>query len=252
MAEPVSRHYSCASESADSPIWHNALKTMLEWLRDIALSFCPAWVRKRYRSHSPTTVLRASIVAGILQAILCSWWLFLGYRAFWFMRSQQYGPILRRANETTQAWFGGIFWIEYILFHPLALLLLYLVFEGLVRFGGGLCTQEVIPSLPVTLAFAIKATITKRQERGDLDRLASVPDEVEMLDGDRFRVASARPRPNWNANMTIEIRGECYEVEREEKGAPPRIHVYFLRRAPIGKIRRGYEQYSIPATLQKN
>ena len=148
---------------------------MLEWLRDIALSFCPAWVRKRYRPHSPTTVLRASVVAGILQGILCSWWLFLGYRAFWYMRARQYGPILNRANETTQAWFGVIFSIEYILFHPLALLLLYLAFEGLVRFVGGLCTQEVIPSLPVTVAFAIKASMSKRDERRELARLDSIP-----------------------------------------------------------------------------
>lgn len=224
---------------------------MLEWLRDIALSFCPAWVRKRYRPNSQVTVLRASILAGILQAILCSWWLFLGYRAFWYMRARQYGPILNRANETTQAWFGGIFWIEYILFHPLAQLLLYLVFEGLVRFGGGLCTQEVIPSLPVTLAFAIKAKLSKREERSELEQLDSVPDTFEILDGDRFRIASARSRPSWNANMTIEIQGECYEIEREENGVPPRIHVYLLRRAPIGKVRRGYEQYNIPAAQMK-
>lgn len=225
--------------------------TMLERLRDIALSFCPAWVRKRYRPNSQVTVLRASILAGILQAILCSWWLFLGYRAFWYMRARQYGPILNRANETTQAWFGGIFWIEYILFHPLAQLLLYLAFEGLVRFAGGLCTQEVIPSLPVTLAFAVKTKLSKREERRELEQLDSIPDTFEMLDGDRFRIASARPRPNWNAKMTIEIRGECYEVEQEEKGAPPRTHVYLLRRAPIGKIRRGYEQYSVPPIQMK-
>jgi len=219
---------------------------MFELLRDIALSFCSARTRSLHRPQSPLTVLRASILTGILQTLACSWWLVSGYKAFLLQRMEQYGHILNRANETTQAWFGGLFFVEYVLFHPLALLSLYLAMEGCIRFAGGLCVSEVIPSLPVVLVFAIKDRIGKRQEQRELERLASIPDAVDVLaGGDRFRIATAVAKPHWNPSLTIEIQGEWYEVEREERGTVPRAHVYLLRRAPAGKILRAYEKYDI-------
>jgi hypothetical protein len=219
---------------------------MVEWLRDIALGFCPAWVRSRHRPHSPATVLRASTFTGILQSVLCAWGLLAGYRSFVAVRAEQYGQVINRANETTQAWFSGILFIEYILFHPPALLLLYLACEGCVRFVAGLCVSEVVGSLPITVVFAIQTAKRNRQERRESERLASIADAVEVLEGGaRIRIASARPKPGWNASLTIEIRREHYELEREERGAPPRVHVYLLRRAPIGKIIRGYERYEV-------
>ncbi len=219
---------------------------MFELLRDIALSFCSARTRSHHRPQSPLTVLRASILTGILQTLVCSWWLVSGYKAFLLLRTEQYGHILNRANETTQAWFGGLFFVEYVLFHPLALLSLYLAIEGWIRFAGGLCVSEIIPSLPLVLVFAIKGRIRKRQEQRELERLASIPDAVEVLaGGDRFRIATAVAKTHWNASLTIEIQGEWYEVEREESGTPPRAHVYLLRCAPAGKILRAYEKYDV-------
>jgi hypothetical protein len=106
---------------------------MREFLRDIALSFAPAGVRGRHRPRSRLTVLRGAILTGMAQMCLCAWWLLIGYQAFLAQRMQQYGQILMHANETTQAWFGGVFSVEYILFHPLALVLSYLALEGLIR-----------------------------------------------------------------------------------------------------------------------
>lgn len=218
---------------------------MPEFLRDIALSFAPEQVR---RLHRPNLVLalRATVLTGLLEMLLGSWWLIAGYRTFLGLRLQQYGQVLSRGNETTQTWFGGIFFVEYVLFHPLALLLLYFSLEGLVRFVGGLCVSEIVPSLPVVLFFAGKARMRRKQEQDQLQALASIPDTVEELSGgDGFRIASALIKPTWNASVTIEIRGEHYELERQEIGSPPRTHIYFLRRAPIGKILRGYERYDL-------
>jgi hypothetical protein len=220
---------------------------MPELLRDIALSFAPAWVRGAHRPRSPITVLRGAVLTGLVQMCLCAWQLLIGYQAFLTQRMQQYGQILTRGNETTQAWFGGVFSVEYILFHPLALFLSYLALEGLIRFVGGLCASEVVPSLPVVLFFAIKARMRSRPED-----LPPIPDEVEALgDAGRFRIAAASAKVNWNASLTIEIGGECYEIEREETGSPPRTHIYLLHPVPLGKIRRGYERYDLPATMKR-
>ena len=217
---------------------------MLELLHDIALAFCPAGVRSTHRPHSTSRVLQAATLTGLLQTLLCSWLLFSGYRTLLALRLAKYGNVLERGNETTQAWFLVVFFIEYVLFHPLALLLLYLALEGCVRFVGGLCFSEVVPSLPVVLAFKASGFIRRTQTQRKLAPLAAIPDAFEVLaDGERLRIATALAKPNWTANLTIGIHGEWYEVEREEIGAPPRVYVYVLRRAPIGKILRAYEEY---------
>jgi hypothetical protein len=217
---------------------------MPELLWDIALSFCPAAARSTYRPHSTQRVLQAATLTGILQTVVCAWLLFSGYRALLALRLAKYGNVLERGNETTQAWFLVVFFIEYVLFHPFALLLLYLALEGSVRFVSGVCLSEVVPSLPVVLAFKATALIRRNQTQRKLAPLAAIPDAYEVLaDGKHLRIASALAKATWTANLTIGIHGEWYEVEREETGAPPRVYVYVLRRAPIGKILRGYEEY---------
>ncbi|HJX83559.1 MAG TPA: hypothetical protein VJ723_04365, partial [Candidatus Angelobacter sp.] len=121
---------------------------MVELLWDSALAFCPAAVRSARRPHSASRMLVAATLTGLLQTLLCSWWLLSGYRALLALRLEKYGNVLQRGNETTQAWFLVVFFIEYVFFHPLALLLLYLSLEGIVRFSGGLCFSEVVASLP--------------------------------------------------------------------------------------------------------
>jgi hypothetical protein len=165
------------------------------------------------------------------------------------LKTEQYGPALGHANQTTQVWFVGVLFVEYVLFHPLAMLLLYLAFEGMVRFVGGLCVSEVVPSLPVALIFRIKAGLASRNAKRRLEPLAKMPDVLEVLvDSERLRIAAALAKSHWNASLTIGIGGVWYELEREERGTPPRTYVYFLRRAPVSKILRAYEEYDAAAT----
>lgn len=224
---------------------------MLDLLRDAALSFVPLWMRKLYPPRSPWMVLRASVLTGVVQAALGSWGLVSGYIAFAYLRTQQYGSVLNHANETTQIWFGGIFFVEYVLFHPLALFCLYQAIEGFIRFVAGVCVSEVAPSLAVVLICSVYARATGRKKKRELDLLASIPDMVEaMAEDEGFLIAATQPKPGWNASITIQIGEDCYEVEREEKGIPPRIYIYRLRRAPINKIIRGYEQYELASTVR--
>jgi len=112
---------------------------MRELLLDVALSFCPASVRSAWRPYSSSRVLLAAILTGITQTVLCARVLFAGYVAFLALRSQQYEHVLKSANVTTQAWLVVVFFVEYVIFHPFPLILLYLAFEG----GGSLCGRRV-------------------------------------------------------------------------------------------------------------
>jgi hypothetical protein len=221
---------------------------MRELLRDVGLSFCPASARTIYRPGSPSRVLFAAILTGALQAFLFFKLFLAGYLSFLALRVHQLEGTIQRMNGTTQAWFMVLLLIEYLLFHPLGLACAYLSLEGFIRFTGCVAASEVVPSLPVVLAFKINAYLRRRRERLALEPLAAIPDSLEVLaDGERLRVAAARPKPHWNSSITIRIGEACYEVEREEHGTAPRVYVYVLRRAPIGKALRGYEEYD-PAT----
>jgi hypothetical protein len=222
-----------------------------ELLRDVALSFCPASVRNSNRPGSLSRVLLAAIVTGPLQTFLFFKWFLAGYFSFLALRAQQLQGSIQRMNQTTQAWFLLVLFIEYVLFHPWGLLCLYLAVEGAIRFIAGVGASEVVPSLPVVLAFKINAYVRARKEQRRHQYLATIPDSFEILPGgERLRIAAARPKERWNSSITIGIEGECYEVEREERGPPPRTYVYILRRAPIGKAMRGYEEYNRAAAVE--
>jgi hypothetical protein len=160
-------------------------------------------------------------------------------------------PAVERMNVTTQGWFVALLSIEYVVFHPLALLRLYLAAEGFIRFVGGIAASEVVPSLPVVLFFKMRKYLQERRIRRDLEPLVSIPDSLERLsDGERLRIKTAIAKAGWNASITIGVDGEWYEVEREERGAFPRTHVYILRRVPVGKILRGYDEYDSGAAMK--
>src|SRR5262249_11378639 len=224
---------------------------MRELLRDIALSFCPDSVRRVHQPASPSRVLLAAVLTGPLQTLLFGKWFVSGYLAFLALRGQQLAPAVERMNVTTQGWFAAVLSIEYLVFHPLALLRLYLAAEGFIRFAGGIAVSEVVPSLPMVLLFKIRKYLQERRIRRDLEPLVSIPDSLERLfDGDRLRIRTSIAKASWNASITIGVDGEWYEVEREERGAFPRAYVYILRRAPAGKILRAYDEYDSGAAIK--
>jgi hypothetical protein len=195
-------------------------------------------------------VLLAAIVTGSIQTFLFLKLFLAGYLSLVTLRAHQLEGPMQSANQATQTWFAAVLFVEYLLFHPLGLCCLYLAVEGFIRFAGGIAASEVVPSLPVVLAFKISGYVRGRRERRAVQHLAATPDSCEVLpDGEHLRIAAANPKPTWNASIIIGIEGECYEVEREERAAPPRKYVYILRRAPIGKAMRGYEEYDRAAAV---
>jgi|SRR5215469_3558130 len=224
---------------------------MRELLHDIALSFCPESVKRVHRPSSPSRVLLAAVLTGPLQTLLFGKWFISGYLAFLGLRGRQLAPAVERMNVTTQGWFVALLSIEYVVFHPLALLRLYLAAEGFIRFVGAIAAAEVVPSLPVVLFFKMRKYLQERRIQRDLEPLVSIPDSLERLsDGERLRIKTAFAKAGWNKSIIIGVDGEWYEVEREERGAFPRTHVYILRRAPVGKILRGYDEYDSTAAIK--
>lgn len=224
---------------------------MRELLRDVALSFCPASFRNVHRPASPSRVLLAAILTGPLQTFLFFKWFLAGYLSFLALRAQQLEAPIQRMNQTTQGWLAVALLVEYSLFHPLGLFCLYLALEGLIRFVGGVAASEVVPSLPVAFVLKLNGYVRGRKDQRQQQYLAAIPDSLEVLSGgERLRIAAALAKPRWNSSLTINIGGECYEVEREERGMPPRSYVYILRRAHISKALRGYEEYDRAGAIE--
>jgi hypothetical protein len=214
--------------------------------RDLLLSFCPAEVRRAIPPHSTARTLRAATWGGLLQFLLAGTALAFGFKSYFVLRAQQLHPHVSGATDVGEAGIVVFLALEYLV-HPLSFLLLYLTLEGLVRFAGGLATGEVLPSFFVFLAFKAARAAAKRQERR---RLAALPpDTLERLPDRRIRIASAQPKPGWNASITIGVNGEWFEMERTEQGLAPRSFIYVLRPSPPGKILRGYQDYDLASTL---
>jgi hypothetical protein len=169
--------------------------------------------------------------------------LWLRYKRFFIARSQQWAPYLG-GSERIQVTAFIVATLEFLIY-PASLLLLYFAMEGLTRFVAGFISSQVVPSLPVFLAFRLKERFEHRREA---ERTAALPpDTIEFLRDGRVRIASARRRPQWNASLTIGIRGELLEIENKEPGMPGRPFVYVLKPAAPGRALRGFEEYDLQA-----
>jgi hypothetical protein len=213
-------------------------------LRDFLLSFCPANVRQARRPSSQLTLLRAAMWCGAAQFLLTALVLIVQFKHFFIARSQQMAPHMGGVNSTGEAVITNLFALEFI-FHPLSFFLLYIAFEGAVRFIGSLVNGEIVPSLLIFLFFKISDSTARSISRRRLR--APVADVLERLPDGRMRIASATLKGGWNTSVTIGINGRWFEVEQEEHAQPPRPYIYVLRSAPPGKILRGYQEYPAPA-----
>jgi len=160
--------------------------------------------------------------------------------SYFAVRARQLAPQLAGSNETGQAVISVVVVLEYLL-HPFSLFLLYLAIEGLVRFMGGLITNEVVPSLLVSLAFKTAGLLSWAKARRH--SAPALPDYLEHLPDGRVRIASDRAKTGWNASVTIGLSEKWFEIEREETAPLPRPFVYVLRPLTPGKILRGYQEY---------
>jgi hypothetical protein len=184
--------------------------------------------------------LRSATWGGLAQFLLAALFLLMRLKSHFVLRAQQLGPHMAGSNETGQAIVALIVFLDFLI-HPLSLLLLYLATEGLVRFAGGLITEEIVPNLLVSLYF--KTTDSASRSLARRRSAPPVADIADRLADGRIRISSASQKTGWNSSITVSIGGQWFEVESEGQGAPPRTFVYVLRPASPGKVLRGYQEY---------
>jgi hypothetical protein len=213
---------------------------MQNLLWDFLLSYCPAAIRRTLPPESTLRALRAATWGGLAQLLLAGLVLLIRLKSYFAVRGHQLAPQIAGSNETVQAGITVIVALEFLI-HPLSLFLLYLAVEGLVRFMGGLITNEIVPSLFVSLGFRLVDSFSRsRDQRRSGPFLADI---FEHMPDNRIRITSSTAKAGWNTSITIGIGGQWFEVEREETGPPPRSFIYILRPAHAGKVLRGYQEY---------
>ncbi|MEO6119759.1 MAG: hypothetical protein ABIP12_03640, partial [Terriglobales bacterium] len=133
------------------------------------------------------------------------------------------------------------------LMQPLTLLLVYFMFEGVVRLSAFVASKEVLPSLPLQLvAWLHSWAAGSAKERALGPR---IPDLVKPgPTPDLIVIESCRPKA-WDTLLTISYMDKMYEIESTTEQPPPRRFVYRLRLIPPNKLIRGIHNYQPDETL---
>lgn len=137
----------------------------------------------------------------------------------------------------------GVFVIVGYVFQPLSIILVYFTLEGAVRAAAAGLSGEITPSLPFQLVALLQTKAEAWREEANLG--PRLVDQVERADpeGGDLRIASCRPKPDWDNLVTISYGEMLYEVAGHETGSKPRPFVYLLRQKPEYKLIRGLRHY---------
>ncbi len=228
---------------------------MVSFLAGILLSLLPERYRRWWEPASTVDFLRASFVSGLVQGLGCFVAFILRYLIFFQQRVAEMGEQVIKAgadealaSRGVQMGMGTITTLEYV-FQPVTLLLVYFALEGAVRLAGAAFTEQILPSLPLHLV----AWVQERLEQRRAERALGPPvvDTVERGDGKEYdlRIASCRPKLNWDRLMTVAYEDQFYEVVKEVRLARPRPYVYLLKKTPESKVIRGLHHYRPDETL---
>lgn len=230
---------------------------ILDFFIGFFLTLLPARFRQRSLPNWRGNLSRSALASGVTQLILCLSLLILRYFSFFDRMMKQIDPSVfiaaaQKGGESAVRGFGLILLPAYIL-TPLSLVLIYFAFEGAVRMIAVTSTGEIVGTLPaLLLEKAIETVNEHREEKRQGER---VPDIVAVppIEGSGYdlSVTSCRAKPNWDQFMTVSYNDALYEIADYLEAAPPRRHVYLLRRAPVHKVVRGLHHYD-PEEVMKN
>ena len=222
---------------------------MFRLLLGTLVSLLPKSYRSRWAWATEVDLHHATILSGIIEALLCMG-IYIG-RYFYFLQ-YRIGTLaaaaLKRptgdevlAAEAVQYGMGFVTLVEYVL-SPLSLLLFYFAIEGTLRALTAAITEDTPGTMPLhVLAWSIGRIQSWRAERAMGPRVA---DEVHRFTGIAYDlgIASCRPK-KWARLLTIEFEGKFYELRKEKRGPPPRPYLYFLREHSEDKVIRGPHHY---------
>ena len=222
---------------------------MRDFILGIFLSLLPARYRQWWEPDSTVHFRGATVASGLIQllgsiALIVYTYLNFVQERLGSMTDEALakGGLDAVAVPAVQFGMGYIAFLEFA-FRPLTLLLLYLFLEGAVRLIGAAFIEQILPTLPLHLVAWAQTRLEQRQAERALGPL--IADKFERGDGKLFdlRIASCRPKPNWDRLMTVSFEEVLYEVAGQEAGRPPRRFVYLLRKMPENKVVRGIHLY---------
>ena len=230
---------------------------MLSFLAGIFLSLLPVRYRQWWEPASTVHFRAATVVSGLIQLLGSVALIIYTYLSFIQERlgsmtdeALAKGGLDAVAVPTVQFGMGYFALLEFA-FRPLTLLLFYLFLEGAFRLVGAAFIEQILPTLPLHVVAWTQERVEQRQVERALGPL--VVDTVTRGDGKEFdlRIATCRPKPNWDRLMTISYEDQLYEIAKQEEGPPPRRHIYHLRKLPEGKVVRGLHLYDPNEPLAK-
>jgi hypothetical protein len=218
----------------------------------LVLSFLPEAWRRRWFPTAVANVEGGALASGLLQLALCAIALVIRFPGF--VRSQLTDPVsaamlggAEKGGETMVMGFGPVLLVAYII-QPLTLLLLYFLFEGALRTGAAIATNEALPTAPLFLLSLLDGRARAyRRERALGPRTV---DQVQFGRDGTLTIASCREK-SWTRLATIRHEDKLYELARAEQGVKPRQFLYHLRAIPPEKLLRGVHDYSPDEALRE-
>ena len=124
------------------------------------------------------------------------------------------------------------FWLD-----PIVLVCLYFFFESVFRVFAAIEGNHIVGVLPLYSISLVHGFLDRAVHKRYLGPLV-VDQIVPGGAGQSYalQIQSCRPKPDWNNYVSVEFRGEFFECFKEEKGAPPRRFIYYLRKQSIGRL----------------
>jgi len=195
-------------------------------LRDIVLSYAPEELRRLFRPASTERLRIIALVSGLLQCVTLLVWLLVDARKFMALQYSRLSSAVP-LDENFMSTF--IFFISYLLY-PASIVRIYFIAEGAFRWLLAFLNGDSLPSGPFVLGWkAFRLVHRRRSEK--IFRETALKDKVESFEnGNRLMISSSFPRPHWNESITISIRDENYEVEKNRPGMAPYAYLYVLRK----------------------
>lgn len=225
-------------------------------LLGIFVSLFPERYRKRFFPNASVDTQRGALLSGIVEMFGCLALFIVRYLFFIQWRPQTVAELAKKkgveevlGNTMVQFGIGMTTMLEYLI-QPLTLLIIFFIFEGLVRGLAAFISGEVVPSLPLQAVAWLHGLSERRAKEISLGPL--VEDVVKPVDTPAGGLCIESCRPNeWNRLTTISYDDRLFEVETSAEQGLPRRFLYVLRPAPANKIVRGLHHYRVDEVFDK-
>jgi hypothetical protein len=157
------------------------MKSVIQFILGIVMAFLPP----RYRAAG-ARLREQGMVSGILQLLVAIGVLLIRFYMDSWRRAGIIGPGVNTPSNLPQVNAtpgGGIFMMIEFVLQPLNMLLLYLFYEGLIRYAAANFSDQVVGTLPFYVVSGVHGLIEKAKDRRFVGEL--IPDEIFRGSGKR-------------------------------------------------------------------